>query len=95
MFFRRVRRDPQRRVLTIPKAEAIIGGSLSRPSKMPCPAWDISERECRRGSHLAAKSGTICSAYYARRGHSRVLRRSPSRTRMSAAVHAESAAVAV
>jgi hypothetical protein len=58
-----------RRVLTVPEAETIIGGSLSRPSKMPCPAWGISERECRRGSRLSAKPGTVCSACYARRGH--------------------------
>lgn len=58
-----------RRVLTVPEAEAIIGGSLSRPSKMPCPAWGISERDCRRGRQLAEKSGTVCSACYARRGH--------------------------
>lgn len=60
---------PTRRVLTVPEAEAIIGGSLSRPSKMPCPAWGISERECRRGQELAEKPGTVCSACYARRGH--------------------------
>jgi len=58
-----------RRVLTIPEAEAIIGGPLGRPSKMPCPAWGISARECRRGSRLAEKPGTVCSACYAGRGH--------------------------
>ena len=58
-----------RRVLTVPEAEAIIGGSLSHPSKMPCPAWGISERACRRGSRLAEKPGTVCSQCYARRGH--------------------------
>ena len=58
-----------RRVLTVPEAEAIIGGSLGRPSKMPCPAWGISARECRRGSRLAEKPGTVCQACYARRSH--------------------------
>lgn len=60
---------PARRVLTVPEAEAIIGGPLGRPSKMPCPAWGISERDCRRGSRLANKPGTVCAECYARRGH--------------------------
>jgi hypothetical protein len=58
-----------RRVLTVPVAEAIIGGPLGRPSKMPCPAWGISAQLCRRGSQLAEKPGTVCSRCYARRGH--------------------------
>lgn len=64
-----LRERPARRVLTIPEAEAIIGGSLSRPSKMPCPAWGISADLCRRGGRLAAKRGTVCSGCYARRGN--------------------------
>ncbi len=58
-----------RRTLTVPEAEAIIGGSLSHPSKMPCPAWGISAYECRRGGELAARPGTVCSQCYARRGN--------------------------
>ncbi len=58
-----------RRILTVPEAEAIIGGSLSRPSKMPCPAWGISARACHRGGQLAEKPGTVCAACYALRGH--------------------------
>ena len=58
-----------RRALTVPVAEAIIGGPLGRPSKMPCPAWGISARECRRGSRLAEKPGTVCATCYARRSH--------------------------
>lgn len=57
------------RVLTVPEAEAIIGGALSRPSKMPCPAWGISAEVCRRGRELAEKAGTVCAACYALRGH--------------------------
>ena len=38
---------------------------------MPCPAWGISARACRRGSALADKPGSICSACYARRGNYR------------------------
>ncbi len=63
------RERPRTTVLTVPVAEAIIGGSLSRPSKMPCVAWGISADACRRGSRLALKSGTVCAACYARRGH--------------------------
>lgn len=58
-----------RAILTVPIAEAIIGGSLSHPSKMPCPAWGVSADACRRGSRLALKPGTVCAACYARRGH--------------------------
>lgn len=58
-----------RRLLTIPEAEAIIGGSLSHPSKMPCPAWGISASECRRGRRLAASPDAVCARCYARRGH--------------------------
>jgi hypothetical protein len=55
--------------MTIPEAEAIVGGPLGRPSKMPCPAWGISAVECRRGSLLRGKPNTVCSSCYARRGH--------------------------
>src|SRR6185369_2842660 len=58
----------ERRTLTVPVAEALIGGSLSWPSKMPCPAWGISAQQCRRGARLAKKPGTVCDAGYARRG---------------------------
>lgn len=58
-----------RRILTVPEAEAIIGGSLSHPSKMPCPAWGISARTCHRGKELAEKPVTVCAACYALRGH--------------------------
>jgi Gene product 88 len=57
-----------RHVLTIPEAEAIIGGPLGRPSKMPCPSWGISAESCTRGSRLSEQPGSVCSACYARRG---------------------------
>ena len=56
-------------LLTVLMAEEIIGGSLSHPSKMPCPAWGISATACKRGSRLAEKPGTVCASCYARRGH--------------------------
>ncbi len=55
--------------LTVPEAEAIVGGPLGRPSKMPCVAWGISADECPLGSLLREKPGSVCSACYAQRGH--------------------------
>lgn len=43
-------------------------GGLSWPSKMPCPAWGVSARECLRGRELAREAGTVCSRCYALRG---------------------------
>jgi len=74
-----------RRILTVPEAEAIIGGPLGHPSKMPCPAWGISARACRRGSRLAEKPGTVCAACYARRGH--LLRCTPLGSKNGRSLH--------
>lgn len=57
-----------RRLLTVPVAQAIIGGSLSYPSKMPGPAWGISAQSCHRGARLAGKPGSVCASCYALRG---------------------------
>jgi len=56
-------------VLTIPIAEAIVGGALGRPSKMPGRSWGIAAAECIRGAKLAQQPGTVCASCYALRGH--------------------------
>ena len=45
-----------------------ITGGLSRPSKMPCPAWSISQAHCITGARQAEHAGTVCSKCYAARG---------------------------
>lgn len=62
-------RSARPKLLTVPAALEIIGGSLSFPSKMPCPAWGISAKSCKRGSRLAKQPGTVCASCYALRGH--------------------------
>lgn len=46
-------------------------GSLSKPSKMPGPAWSIPAKHCITGSKLAKIPGTVCSVCYAMKGHYR------------------------
>lgn len=46
-----------------------IAGSLSHPSKMPCPAWGIDPKHCKTGSKLRETKGTTCSVCYACKGH--------------------------
>lgn len=54
--------------LTVPIAEAIVGGRLGQTSKMPCRSWGISAFACKRGDELANNLDTVCSQCYARRG---------------------------
>ena len=54
---------------TLSKKEAVaICGSLSAPSKMPCPAYSLPARNCRIGSLLQQVSKAVCSHCYALRG---------------------------
>jgi len=54
--------------MTLSEALKIIG-SLSYPSKMPCPAWGIDPKHCKTGAILRKQKGTTCSVCYACRGH--------------------------
>lgn len=49
----------------------IIGGSLSRTSKMPCLSWGISTAYCKTGRKLAKVKGTPCATCYVDRPTSR------------------------
>jgi hypothetical protein len=50
-------------------SEAVeITGGLSRPSKMPGPAYSLPARECKIGSVLAQLPGTTCHGCYALKG---------------------------
>ena len=44
-------------------ADEITGG-LSRPSKMPGPAWGLPASRCKTGAKLAGGPGTTCSSCY-------------------------------
>lgn len=55
------------REMTRRKAEE-IGGKLSFPSKMDCPAWGIPAKHCRVGAKLAEVEGSTCSDCYAMKG---------------------------
>jgi len=43
-------------------------GTLSKPSKMPGPAWGIPAKDCITGSKLRSIDGTACSKCYACKG---------------------------
>jgi hypothetical protein len=49
-------------------ADEITGG-LSRPGKMPGPAWGLPASRCKTGAKLAGEPGTTCSSCYAMKGH--------------------------
>jgi hypothetical protein len=53
--------------MLLKEAKAITGG-LSKPSKMPCPAYSLPAEACKVGSLLAKKKGTACSGCYALKG---------------------------
>jgi hypothetical protein len=53
--------------LKVLEAKANVGG-LSRPGKMPGPAWSISAFDCKRGGKLANVPGSVCRHCYARGG---------------------------
>lgn len=53
--------------LSIAEAEA-IAGKLSRPSKMPCPAYGLPATACAVGSALRRIPGSVCSGCYAMKG---------------------------
>jgi len=54
--------------LTYEEAKEITG-TLSYPSKMPCPSWGIDPKNCVTGAKLRAQKGTTCSICYACKGH--------------------------
>lgn len=47
---------------------AEITGGLSRPSKMPGPAYSLPAKDCKIGSELAKLPGTTCHKCYALKG---------------------------
>lgn len=49
-------------------AEKIIGGALSKPSKMPGPGFGIPAVACKTGSWLHKVPGSVCSDCYALKG---------------------------
>ena len=52
----------------IREAEVIVGGRLSKPSKMPGYAYGIPAKRCAIGSILRKISGSVCSNCYALKG---------------------------
>lgn len=56
----------------IPYFDALkIAGSLSSPSKMPCPAYGLPASKCKAGGELAKLEGSTCSQCYAKKGNYR------------------------
>ena len=50
------------------EALKIIGGSLSKPSKMPGWSIGLPAKECKTGSKLRAVPGSVCYDCYALKG---------------------------
>lgn len=51
------------------QAMDIIGGSVSKPSKMPWFGWSTSAEDCITGSKLRQIAGSVCSNCYACKGN--------------------------
>ena len=54
---------------TIKKAALIVGGNLTKTSKMPCGSYSLPAKECKQGSKLRCISGSVCSDCYAHKGN--------------------------
>ena len=50
------------------EALKIIGGSLSKPSKMPGWSIGLPAKECKTGAKLQAVPGSVCYDCYAMKG---------------------------
>ena len=50
------------------KALEIIGGSLSKPSKMPGWSIGLPAKECKTGAKLQQVKGSVCFDCYAMKG---------------------------
>ena len=50
------------------EALKIIGGSLSKPSKMPGWSIGLPAKECKTGGKLQAVPGSVCYDCYAMKG---------------------------
>ena len=55
-------------IKTKKEAEAVVYG-LSKPGKMPGPAWGLNADACHRGARMAKVAGSICSRCYAQKGN--------------------------
>lgn len=53
--------------MTIALAKQITGG-LSRPSKMPGPAYSLPTHACKKGAEYSKIKGSVCEKCYAKRG---------------------------
>lgn len=53
--------------MKLSEARKAVGG-LSATSKMPCKSYNLPAQECRVGSKLRKKKGTVCSNCYALKG---------------------------
>lgn len=54
---------------TISRLEAeAIAGTLSKPSKMPCPSYNLPATKCKQGGALRPIPGSVCESCYAMKG---------------------------
>lgn len=51
------------------KAQIIIGGTLTKTTKMPCGSYSLPAKECKQGSKLRKIAGSVCSDCYACKGN--------------------------
>ena len=64
------RAPPQKGIMLKKEAKEITGG-LSKPSKMPGPAYNLPAAACQTGAKLALVPGTVCHGCYALKGRYR------------------------
>ncbi len=64
------RAAPQKGIMLKKEAKEITGG-LSKPSKMPGPAYNLPAAACQTGAKLALVPGTVCHGCYALKGRYR------------------------
>ena len=51
------------------KAALIVGGNLTKTTKMPCASYSLPAAECKQGSKLRKLAGSVCSDCYACKGN--------------------------
>ena len=57
------------KIKTLKQANILVGGSLTKTSKMPTLSYSIPAKECKQGQKLRKISGSVCSTCYAQKGN--------------------------
>jgi hypothetical protein len=56
-------------IKTLKQASILVGGGLTKTSKMPTLSYSIPAKECKQGQKLRKISGSVCATCYAQKGN--------------------------